>query len=360
MSKLMFSIVAIALGTILVAPPAALAGPAANGCETQYDLNGDGKDDAAAFNPTNGLVRSLTIDGVAFLNTGFPTVLGVDWAAIGGGNFTGDVSGKSGLAFQKIAGTNAGLTRVVNLDANGIVATTNFFPFIAPAGMRIVAIGDLDDDGVYDFVGVQETGGNTGLIRVWLMNANGTVKQTGFPGFLIAGFQMVGAGDVNGDGRFDLVSVKTVAPNLGLVNVRHVAVGGVTFSASAFPFFVASESQLVGLGCVDADSNWDYFVEKISGVNTGLVNVKLSNVDGTGVAGNTFPLVQLTANTIAGIGNYDGMDGVGVLSRKGADPNSGLLRVQNLTADGNGVSSQGFPGFQALNFEMVTNYWRAP
>jgi hypothetical protein len=84
---------------------------------------------------------------------------------------------------------------------NGLTITSVGFPGSASTEFEIVGVGDVNGDGKADLVWRNTSDGNT---AVWLMNG-ATILSTGFPGGVPLAWQLVGAGDVNGDGKADVI-----------------------------------------------------------------------------------------------------------------------------------------------------------
>lgn len=69
---------------------------------------------------------------------------------------------------------------------------------------RLVALADMDADGIQDLVWSSSTDGVTS-VRVWLMNADRTIKQLRANGAISSVWLLCGVGDMNADGFDDLV-----------------------------------------------------------------------------------------------------------------------------------------------------------
>ena len=74
-------------------------------------------------------------------------------------------------------------------------------PGLGTPGLTAAGIGDVDGDGKADIVWFSP---GTGEVRVWRMNG-GTVLGTHLLGTVSAGWTIQGVGDVNGDGKADIV-----------------------------------------------------------------------------------------------------------------------------------------------------------
>ncbi len=80
-----------------------------------------------------------------------------------------------------------------------------FLPGVSPAqGWAPIATGDVNGDGIVDVIWFQQA---TGQIAIWLMNSPTSIGSATFPGSVGASstWVLTAVGDVNGDGRADLV-----------------------------------------------------------------------------------------------------------------------------------------------------------
>jgi len=340
---------AILMAGIFVAPMPAFSGPVASGCRAGLDTNLDTKSDygfekTAGANP--GLVNVRTIDGITQLANGFPTTLGANQSLIGYGSF--DATGRGQLLAINDAAPNQGLLRILVL--NGTALTSSNFPTLVPAGFTFVGVADMDGDDDDDIVFVKTAAPNVGLVRVTRMTNTFAVQGTTFPATLPAGFEPLGLADENGDGAADIIAVKTAAPNVGLVRVFLMGADAGSVASSQFPGTVAAGFSAIGIGCFDADGIGDVLMVKTVAPNVGLVRVTKVASGAASFSGVTFPLTLPADFAIEAIGNYDSVDGDGISSRKQNAPNQGLSRVWNLTADASAVGTSGFPNTVSTEF----------
>ena len=126
------------------------------------DLNGDGMDDLALQNSSNGAVAVWTISGIAPLATAvLPIATGPDWHLVGTGDLNGD--GKADLAFQN------SITNKVSgwlMDGSSILTTGVISGAEAPPEYTLQGVEDLNGDGKDD----QTFHSTDGSVAVWLMD----------------------------------------------------------------------------------------------------------------------------------------------------------------------------------------------
>ncbi|MEB2343613.1 MAG: hypothetical protein OZ948_02605 [Deltaproteobacteria bacterium] len=337
---------------IFMASMPAFSGPVASGCRAGLDTNLDTKSDygfekTAGANP--GLVNVRTIDGITQLGNGFPLVLNSNQSLVGYGSFDG--TGRAQLLAINDAAPNEGLLRIIVL--NGTALTSTNFPGTIPAGFTFVGVADMDNDDDDDIVSVKTTAPNVGLVRVTRMTNTFAVQGTTFPTTLPAGFEILGLADENGDGAADITAVKTAAPNVGLVRVFLMGADAGSIASNEFPGSVAAGFEAIGIGCFDADDIGDLLMVKTAAPNVGLVRVTKVASGAASFTGSTFPFTTPADYNIEAIGNYDGVDGDGLSARKQGAPNAGLTRLFNLTADASAVGNTGFPNAVSTEFSRA-------
>jgi hypothetical protein len=347
----------LAFAGVFLAAVSSNAGPATPGAGITYDFNGDEKSDLLfekIVAPNVGLMQIRLLDGVTVLSTTFPTTLSTGQEASGAGNFNGG-SANAELLARKTTAPNLGILRMMNLNAGGTAVTSSAFPVTPGVEFLLVGVGDVDADGNDDLVYYKASGANTGLVRVIFMNANLTVKASTFPANFPADFVGAGVADVNGDGNADIIARKAGAPNQGLVRVFLMSANGLTVTSSTFPFTIPAGFDLRGIATLNDDDLADFAMEKTVAPSVGLIRLSMTAAGGVSIASSSFPLTLAAGTNVVALGNYDGVDHNDLAARKAAAPNAGLVRIILLNTAATAVASSGFPATVPLDFRTVTD-----
>ncbi|MFO1413378.1 MAG: FG-GAP-like repeat-containing protein [Burkholderiales bacterium] len=150
--------------------------------------------------------------------------------------------------WRKSDGTNS----VWQFFGTGPSQFTPAFPPGVPTNWTPKAVGDVNGDGVPDVVWLEPA---TGQVAVWLMNSPSVIGSATFPGSVGAGSSWVltAVGDVNGDGRADLVwrNSSTGGTLVWLMNASGNI--GSTLDLGVVPLAYA----LVGVGDFNGDGTRD-------------------------------------------------------------------------------------------------------
>ena len=210
-----------------------------------------------------GLARELRVADGSEVASGLP------WgpAFTGGVRVAvGDVNG-DGVP-DRIVGSGPGAAQIQVYSGHDDSILANVFPF-GPAftGGVYVAAGDVDGDGRADIIA--GAGAGSGIVSV-LSGAGGHVMASGFPfGSLYSGGVTVAAGDVDGDGRAEIVVGTAIGGAVHIVNSHGTAV-----VASGFPY---GPLFLGGVNVAAGDVNGDGRSDVITAPRTLGANVRVFN-----------------------------------------------------------------------------------
>jgi gliding motility-associated-like protein len=241
------------------------------------DFNGDGVPDILV-----GAPRDMTGTGAQGYHYGAIYLLFL--------NSNGTVN-----SFQKIASNTGGFTGLLSNPANQAA------PYF---GSSIAKIGDLDGNGVVDFVvgakGDDDGGGQAGAVWILFMNANGTVQNQqkisnfqGGLGNILTQYQQFGwgvacLGDLNGDGVLDIAVTNLTTIFIlflntnGTINSQQqitATTGGFSDPDGNFKFSISSLCDMNGDGTTDILVGGD--ADSQSPDNAGAAYVLLLNPNGT-------------------------------------------------------------------------------
>jgi hypothetical protein len=168
------------------------------------------------------------------------------WQVVGVGDFNGD--GKADVLFRN-AGT--GVTRIWFMNGTTVSGggNTSLNPggYISTTGWRVIGVGDFNADGKADIL---LRYAQTGQTAIWFMNGitvSGGGNTSLNPGGYTAttGWQVVGVGDFNGDGKADILLryAQTGQTAIWFMNGTTVSGGGNT-SASPGAYTLTTGWQI--------------------------------------------------------------------------------------------------------------------
>jgi subtilisin family serine protease len=170
---------------------------------TPGDINGDGRTDVVWHHTGNGALAAWYLDGPNVTGTGtfsIDRVADINWRLAGTGDLNGDrstdlvwqheTSGQ--LAVWYLAGTQVIATRLLGIDR------------MADLDWKIRGVGDTDGDGFADLVWQHRT---QGWLAVWLMKGTQVVRTQYLSINRVAdtNWHIVAAADTDGNGTADLV-----------------------------------------------------------------------------------------------------------------------------------------------------------
>ena len=163
------------------------------------ELSGDATPDiAVGMGPGGGLVSLFNGATIAIIGSGYPF----------GGGFTGGVSlavgdlngdGRADIVTGQASG-GGGVRVFSGIDYSLLMSQTPFGP--GYTGGVNVAAGDVDGDGRIEVIAAQAVGGTVAVIS----GATQAITASGAPYGFLPGGVFVAAADVNGDGRADVIA----------------------------------------------------------------------------------------------------------------------------------------------------------
>ena len=206
--------------------------------------------------PGTGFVATRVIDGATLsdLGGGFPFGPSFGGSVL---TATGELSGDTTADIAVSMGSGGGLVQLFNGATIAVIGSG--YPFGAGfAGGVTLAVGDLNGDGRADIVTGQASGG--GGVRVF----SGTdysllLSQTPFgPGY--TGGLNVAAGDVDGDGRVEVIVAQAVGGTVAVISGATQAI-----TASGAPYGFLPGGVFVAAADVNGDGRADVIASPGSG-----------------------------------------------------------------------------------------------
>jgi len=267
------------------------------------DVDGDGRLDLVSVNElSDTLTVFLQVEGGGFaqpLSLGDSSVTNLPVSVA-----LGDVDGDGRVDLVSANGFSDTLTVFVQAKGGGFAQPLSLGDSSLTEGPRSPALGDFDGDGRLDLVSAN---GFSGTLTVFLQEEGGDFAQPLSLGdsSLTVGPISVALGDVDGDGRLDLVSANEVSDTLTVFLQEEG--GGFAQPLSLGDSSLTNSPRSVALGDVDGDGRLDLvsangfsdtltvFLQEEGGgfaqplslgdssLTVGPVSVALGDVDGDGL-----------------------------------------------------------------------------
>lgn len=218
-----------------------------------HDLNADGRSDVIWQNQATGQLAAWSLNGRTVAATSYlspDTVTDTNWKVVGSGDLNGD--GYSDLVWRNSATGDLFAWWMQGMQAMdwGPLSISR----IADPTWNIAAVGDLNGDGKSDLVWQNDV---SGQLVAWFMDGYTVTSFTYLTPSAVADvtWKIAGAGDMNGDGRADLVwhNQATGALFVWFMNGATVMAWG----APSLPAIADLTWKVRGVGDVNGDGRAD-------------------------------------------------------------------------------------------------------
>jgi hypothetical protein len=217
---------------------------------------------------------------------------------------------------------------------NGMSITSVGFPGSTSLDWKIERTGDMNGDGKADLLWRNT---NNGMVAVWLMN-EGAILSSGFLSGVPLEWAVKGIGDVNGDGKADIIWRNTTT---GMVAIW--LMNGLTVTSVGHLGSTPMAWKIQHVGDVNGDGKADLvWLNQTNGT------VAVWMLNGLTVASAEFPGSAPTDWRIEQVGDVNGDGKADLLWR---NTNNGVVAVWLM--NGKAVLSSGFLGGVPLNWEMT-------
>jgi hypothetical protein len=295
------------------------------------DFNGDGFSDLAWFNPIVTELQltqdDVTVGGGPIPNNPF---IG-NWNIVGVGDFNGD--GTSDLVWQRADHVVTELqlfTPGSNASSYGGGAIVN--NAFTDGTWSVAGVGDFNGDGDSDLVWQQA---GTGLTEIQLLKGTnvvggGAIANNPFD----TSWNIVGTGDFNGDGKSDLVWQQqgTGTVELQFLN-GNTAIGGGAIVNNPF----GAGWNVVGVGDFNGDGKSDLVYQQ---QGTGIVEIQFLNgltPVGGGVVNSVLTENPALGFKVVGVGNFNGSGKPGLVLQSSVLGGTEVQLLNGITPAGGGV-----------------------
>ncbi len=286
-----------------------IAGPGSGSAVASLDFNHDGSSDVVWRNINGALalweMTGSSVSGSSFTSNGTAVAPDASWSVAGISDFNGD--GKADVLWRNTSGqlavwTMSGSTITSSgfVNANGTIAAPD-------ASWNVVAVGDLDGDGKSDIVWRSAAGALAGwlmngptITSSGLLNANGATVAPG------PSWGVVGSGDFDGNHRADLLWRDNASGELALWSMNGTQIAGSgDLMAGGVAVRPDSSWSIAGIGDFNGDGHADLFWRNTNGTLAEWLMNGSTIIDSDVVTFNGSPIAPDSSWKIIEIGDFN-------------------------------------------------------
>jgi large repetitive protein len=214
--------------------------------ESDFSAPIDGKNDVVYRDEVNGNTKVYRMNGTAFVSSVDLLQNGGNWRMVGVADFNGD--GSADLLYRNAVDFSM---VIWYMNGENLIGTA---PVIAipDANWKVAAVGDITGDGYADIIWRHSV---TFTTAVWTMREGVRLSIHTLPVIADANWQIKGLGDFNNDGNLDIVWFH--GPSYTTAAWHMTTNGTVRASISAITPTTGAPWQLVGVGDMNGDGDSD-------------------------------------------------------------------------------------------------------
>ncbi|HEX6099721.1 MAG TPA: M36 family metallopeptidase [Thermoanaerobaculia bacterium] len=214
--------------------------------ESDFSAPIDGKNDIVYRNEVTGDTRVYRMNGTAFDSSVDLLQTGGNWRMVGVADFNGD--GSADLLYRNAVDFSMYIAYMNGANLSG----TESVVAIPDANWKVVAVGDITGDGYADIMWRHS---GTFTTAVWTMREGVRLSIHTLPVIADANWQIKGLGDFNNDGNLDIVWFH--GPTYTTAAWHMTTNGTVRASISTITPTTGAPWQLVGVGDMNGDGDSD-------------------------------------------------------------------------------------------------------
>lgn len=326
------------------------------------DLDGDGKPDIVTANNgsnTISVFRNISTPGNILFTPRTDLTVGTNPYGLAIGDLNGD--GKPDIVVTT-QGSSSSLLVLKNNSTTGTILLGPATPYGSIAGPFVVSLGDLDGDGKLDLV-ANSAGSNSVIVMKNTSTISDISFLSGQESFFVGNYPVcVSIADLNGDGLPDIITSNRFSNNVSCL--KNTSSGGTLTFDSRVDYPVNADPIYVAVGDLDGDSKPDIISANSSSTNISI----LRNIIGSNIAPviNSFsPTSGINGTNVTILGsNFNGVSKVkfgGVeASSFTVDSTTGITAIVGPGASGDLSVTSSFgtatsPGF-TFNGPIITSF----